>query len=581
MRLVVSGIPIEVQKKNIKNMHLQVKPPDGHVVISAPLSMNDKAIEIYARTNLNWVKKQMERFQEQPRSGKRQYVSGETMYIWGKQYFLTFISDAQKNRFEIVGNKVFLRMREESSVKQRESYVRERYRMMLKSEIERLLPKWEQITGLYCESWQTKYMVTRWGTCNTDKKRLWFNLQLIQKPVECLEYVILHELIHLRERTHNEVFTSYMDLHMPSWREIRKQLNDSILDFYDAQDESPLQKLIDQRRYGEIKDAVFRHLGEEVKQKKATLSDMKIQDVVHIEQPEEGYICFDVIVSCDMESSISKSGRMLLREKWLRIHCQVLLGIELTGFQIVWITECGQMEEPGGEKFTGELMPVIFKGSFEDEAARFLEKYYPKALKETVPVPIRQIAESMGLTIIEKDLFSDGLDAFGVLFLEDGNIQDEKKNILIRNAKGGMMFIDPRHYYEQTLGTVNEMIAHECFHWYRHQPYHLLMKMLGVRDDLGRVIRCAVDSGHSDTEKRSSFNWMEWQANSMIPYILMPAKTAKRKIEEMMREYYIGFDDSESGSQMEDLISELGKFYGLSKQAAKTRMSELGFIRAE
>ena len=144
-----------------------------------------------------------------------------------------------------------------------------------------------------------------------------------------------------------------------------------------------------------------------------------------------------------------------------------------------------------------------------------------------------------------------------------------------------MMFIDPRHYYEQTLGTVNEMIAHECFHWYRHQPYHLLMKMLGVRDDLGRVIRCAVDSGHSDTEKRSSFNWMEWQANSMIPYILMPAKTAKRKIEEMMREYYIGFDDSESGSQMEDLISELGKFYGLSKQAAKTRMSELGFIRAE
>ena len=142
MRLVVSGIPIEVQKKNIKNMHLQVKPPDGHVVISAPLSMNDKAIEIYARTNLNWVKKQMERFQEQPRSGKRQYVSGETMYIWGKQYFLTFISDAQKNRFEIVGNKVFLRMREESSVKLRESYVRERYRMMLKSEIERLLPKW-------------------------------------------------------------------------------------------------------------------------------------------------------------------------------------------------------------------------------------------------------------------------------------------------------------------------------------------------------------------------------------------------------------------------------------------------------
>ncbi len=577
MRFVVSGIPIEVQKKNIKNMHLQVKPPDGHVVISAPLSMSDKAIEMYARTNLSWVKKQMEKFQEQPRSSKRQYVSGETMYIWGKQYFLTFISDAQKNVFEIVGNKVFLRMRENSSVKQRESYVREQYRTMLKSEIEHLLPKWEQITGLYCESWQTKYMVTRWGTCNTDKKRLWFNLQLIHKPVECLEYVILHELIHLRERTHNEVFTAYMDLYMQNWREIRKQLNDSMLDFYDAQDESPLQKLIDQRRYGEIKNAVFSHLKEEMKQKKATLSDIKIQDVVHIEQPEEGYICFDIIVSCDMDFSASKSDRMTFLEKWLRIHCQVLLGIELAGFQIVAITECGQMEETGDEKFTEELIPVISKSSFENEATRFLERYYPKALKEAVPVPIRQIAENMGLTIIEKELFSDGLDTFGILFLEDGNIQDKKKDMIIRNAKRGMMFIDSRHYHEQTHGTVNEIIAHECFHWYRHQPYHLLMKMLGVRDDLGRVIRCTVDSVHNDAEKRNSFDWIEWQANRMVPYILMPAKMATQKIEEMLREYHICFDNPENGNRMEELISELAKFYGLSKQATKTRMSELGF----
>lgn len=577
MRLVVSGIPIEVQKKNIKNMHLQVKPPDGHVVISAPLSMNDKAIEMYARTNLGWVKKQIEKFQEQPRSAKRQYVSGETMYIWGKQYFLTFIADAQKNGFEIVGNKAYLRMREDSSVRQRESYVREQYRIMLKREIERLLPKWEQITGLYCKSWQTKYMVTRWGTCNTDKKRLWFNLQLIQKPVECLEYVILHELIHLRERTHNEVFTAYMDLYMQNWHEIRKQLNDSMLDYYDAQDESPLQKLIDLRRYGEIKNAVLRHLGGEAKQKKATLWDVKIQDAVHIEQPEEGYICFDIIVSCNMEYSAPKSDKISFQERWLRVHCQVLLGIELSEFQIVRVTECGQMEESGNEKFSGELAPVISRSSFEEEATRFLEKYYPKALKEAVPVPIRQIAENMGLTIIEKELFSDGLGAFGILFLEDGNIQDKNKNITIRDAKRGMMFIDSRHYHEQTPGYVNGMIAHECFHWYRHQPYHLLMKMLGVRDDLGRVIQCAVDSGDRDTEKWNSFDWMEWQANSIVPYILMPGKTATRKIEEMLREYHTGFDNSESGSKMEELISELAKFYGLSKQDVKTRMGELGF----
>ena len=90
MRIVISGIPIDVQKKNIKNMHLQVKPPDGHVVISAPLSVDDKAIEAYARTQLGFIKRAIAQFQDQPRASKRQYVSGETMYIWGKQYFLFF-----------------------------------------------------------------------------------------------------------------------------------------------------------------------------------------------------------------------------------------------------------------------------------------------------------------------------------------------------------------------------------------------------------------------------------------------------------------------------------------------------------
>lgn len=104
-----------------------------------------------------------------------------------------------------------------------------------------------------------------WGTCNTEKKKLWFNLQLAQKPIECLEYVILHELIHLRERTHNSTFIAYMDMYMKNWRAVRKELNDSRLDYYDAQDESPLQKLIDQRRYDEIKDAVLDYMTEKVK----------------------------------------------------------------------------------------------------------------------------------------------------------------------------------------------------------------------------------------------------------------------------------------------------------------------------
>ena len=137
MRIVISGIPIDVQKKNIKNMHLQVKPPDGHVVISAPLSVDDKAIEAYARTQLGFIKRAIAQFQDQPRASKRQYVSGETMYIWGKQYFLVFKPDNQKNSFEIQNQNIVLSMSAKSTVKQRDAYVKEEYRKILKEEIEK------------------------------------------------------------------------------------------------------------------------------------------------------------------------------------------------------------------------------------------------------------------------------------------------------------------------------------------------------------------------------------------------------------------------------------------------------------
>ena len=580
MRIVISGIPIDIQKKNIKNMHLQVKPPDGHVVISAPASMDDKAIEVYARTNLSWVKKQIEKFQQQPRSAKRQYVSGETMYIWGKQYYLTFIPDSQKNNFEIQGDKVLLSMREDSTVRQRENYVREQYRSLLKVEIERLLPKWETITGLKCDSWQTKYMVTRWGTCNTDKKKLWFNLQLAQKPIECLDYVILHELIHLRERTHNSTFIAYMDIYMKNWRAVRKELNDSRLDYYDAQDESPLQKLIDQRRYDEIKDAVLDYMTEKVKENKATLSDIEIQNVVHIEQVDDGAISFSVIVSCDIEHSISSTGRVSFTEKWIDVRCKVLLGVELTDFEIININECEQQEDSDNDKYSGELVPIIARDAFENEATKFLEKYYPLALQEPVDVPIRKIADDMGLSIIEDSLLSSELDIFGLVVFEDGNIKDKNKNIVIRNAKRGTVLIDPRVYYERTLGTVNFTIAHECFHWYRHQPYHALMKMLGANDELGKIIQCSIGSNAKDSEKWKAVDWMEWQANGVAPHILMPTNTAKIKISELVEKYHIHFDGTD-GYQIEEMISELADFYGLSKQAVKMRIREMGYAKID
>lgn len=228
--LNISGIPIEVCKKDIKNMHLYVKPPNGNVTVSAPLSMSDEAIERFVRTKASWIKKQVAKFDNQPRQSEREYVSGETLYVWGKQYYIQ-TKYGNKNSIVLSGDKAVLTVRKESTAEQRESFVREWSRESLKAEIGRLLTKWEKITGLKATGWQTKYMTTRWGTCNIKTGKIWLNLQLAKKTPECLEYVILHELVHLVEKSHNERFIMLMDKHMPMWREIKTTLNGQTLDY--------------------------------------------------------------------------------------------------------------------------------------------------------------------------------------------------------------------------------------------------------------------------------------------------------------------------------------------------------------
>ena len=462
MRIVVSGIPIDVQKKNIKNMHLQVKPPDGHVVISAPLSVDDKAIEAYARTQLGFIKRSIAQFQDQSRASKRQYVSGETMYIWGKQYFLVFKPDNQRNSFEIQNQNIVLSMSAKSTVKQRDAYVKEEYRKILKEEIEKRLPKWEAQTGLKCDSWQTKYMVTKWGACSTDKKKLWFNLQLAQKPYACLDYIILHELTHLLTRKHDATFIARMDRYMPNWREVRKELNDSRLDYYEAQDESPLQKLIDQSRYDDIRDAAIAFIQEEQSSdgKKTSVVDVEIENVIHNEQPEEGVIAFDVIASCDVEMpSVSRKG--YFNERWLKIHCQVRKNLIMTVF--------------------------------------------PENLRRLFPVI--------------------------------------------------------------------------SFHWYRHQPYHVLMKMIGANDNLGRAIQCQIAANTTDSDKWKAVDWMEWQAKGVSPRILMPVKTTRLKADQLLAAY--GGADDASIAAYENVIDELAELFDVSRQAAKVRLMDLGYSKAE
>ena len=236
MQIEISGIEIEVQKKNIKNLHLVVAPPDGKVRVSAPMHLSDDSIKMFVRTKLSWIKKQQEKFEKQPRQSEREYVSGETLYVFGQQYFLRVEYSYKGNSLVLSGNEAILTVRKESKPKQREAFVNEWYRALLKEKVETYLPKWESITGLHCDSWQTKYMTTRWGTCNTNTRKIWLNLQLAKKPIECLEYVILHELAHLKVRNHSKDFVAIMDQYMPYWRETKKLLNELKLDYIETSD---------------------------------------------------------------------------------------------------------------------------------------------------------------------------------------------------------------------------------------------------------------------------------------------------------------------------------------------------------
>lgn len=229
----ICDFDVEIVKKDIKNLHLSVLPPNGKIKVSAPLFMTDESIKLFIIANQEWILNKQKEFFEQERQSKRQYVSGETVYVWGRPYYLKLEYNNKQNSFKLEGNKAILTVRKNSTVQQREKYLKEWYRNELKSEVEVLLPKIENRIGIKCNSWQIKYMITKWGSCNQVNKKIWLNLQLAKKPIECLEYVIIHELIHTIIPNHNKDFIAMIDNFMPNWHEVKEKLNALILDYMD------------------------------------------------------------------------------------------------------------------------------------------------------------------------------------------------------------------------------------------------------------------------------------------------------------------------------------------------------------
>lgn len=229
-KIVVSDIEIEVNKKDIKNMRLAVLPPGGYVRISAPLHTSDEVIRLFAITKIGWIKRQVERFQNQLRRTKREYVSGESHYLWGRPYKLQVLYTKNANGVEIVADKLILFIREPGATEQREKVLNEWYRAALRAKLPALINKWAARIGVQTSFVGIKNMRTRWGSCNVRDKRVWVNLQLAKRPISCLEYIVVHELVHLLEKTHSRVFMELMDKFLPDWRAVKAELNGFAMD---------------------------------------------------------------------------------------------------------------------------------------------------------------------------------------------------------------------------------------------------------------------------------------------------------------------------------------------------------------
>ena len=226
----VRGIPVEVVRKNIKNLHLGVYPPAGRVRVAAPMRLDDEAVRLAVISRLAWIRRQQAGFVEQVRQSEREMITGESHYYQGQRYRLDVIERPGAASVSLLNNTTMrLRVRPGSDRQKREDVLLRWYRQRLREQIPGLIEKWEPVIGVAVADWGIKKMKTLWGSCNVTARRIWLNLELAKKPVVCLEYILVHEMAHLLERMHNDRFREYLDKFMPLWRLYRDELNSSPL----------------------------------------------------------------------------------------------------------------------------------------------------------------------------------------------------------------------------------------------------------------------------------------------------------------------------------------------------------------
>lgn len=221
----VKDIDIDVVTKNIKNIHIAVYPPDARVRISAPQNYNIATIRDFALSKLTWIKDNIEIIKNQKRIEPKDYVSGESHYLFGRRYKFKLITNS-KSGVKIVGtNSIVMQAKENATREYKHKLIDKWYKEKLEIKLTKLITKWQNITGLHFSFWEIRKMKSRWGSCNTENKTAIFNPELAKTKIKNIEYIVLHELIHTEIHTHNSDFIGYLDKYMPNWRIYKQDIN--------------------------------------------------------------------------------------------------------------------------------------------------------------------------------------------------------------------------------------------------------------------------------------------------------------------------------------------------------------------
>lgn len=238
----VGDLTVEIDRKDIKNAHLGVYPPDGRIRVAAPLQMSNEAVRLLIISKIGWVKKQIKEFEEQERETKREYLAGESHYFFGKRYLLDIIHTEDRPSVSIKGNQIQLFISDQATRDQKRSALEDWYRKELKLEAEKFIEEWRTNLGIDSIDWEIRKMKTQWGSCLPKQNKIILNSELAKQPYHSLEYVIVHELLHFKVSEHNDEFFKLLGSKLPNWRSLKEELNFRLpyVDFEDDQDQAVL-----------------------------------------------------------------------------------------------------------------------------------------------------------------------------------------------------------------------------------------------------------------------------------------------------------------------------------------------------